>query len=277
MRKNMSAGSDDRKSSMQKTAEILMPLLIYFIVHDIVQMLLTFLLTKCIVKTHAPYIWFISHTETANTVIWAVALVIAVMAVMPFIRKDGNLSRDYSAHGVFNRLRSPEQWCVLFILACSSALGLNIYLQLTGITRYSEEYSQTVLRQYGIEFGLGIALYGILSPVVEEIIFRGLVYNRMKRYFPMKLSIAVSALLFGIYHQNVVQGIYGFIMGLLLAWSYEYFDSFTAPLLIHVAANCIIYGLSYYRVIDRIASVSVCMVLLLIAGACIYVLKKTAA
>lgn len=274
--KNTPAGGDRGKKSIQKTAEILLPLLIYFAVHDVVQVILTLIFTRCIVRTGAPYMWFISHAETANTVIWAVALVIAAAAVIPFIRKDGCLSYDYAMHGVLGSLRSPEQWCVLVIMTCSAALGLNMLLQLTGIARRSEEYSQTILRQYGIAFGLGIALYGILSPVIEEMIFRGLVYNRMKRYFPVRLSIAVSALLFGVYHQNAVQGIYGFIMGLLIAWAYEYFDSFTAPVLVHVTANCLIYGLSYFRIIDRLCSVAACTVSLLIAAACLYVLTKTA-
>ncbi|MDE6675553.1 MAG: CPBP family intramembrane metalloprotease, partial [Acetatifactor sp.] len=42
-----------------------------------------------------------------------------------------------------------------------------------------------------------------------------------------------------------VQGIYGFIMGLLMAYLYEYFGSFLWPVLVHMLANSIAYMLSY--------------------------------
>ncbi len=263
-------------TSMQKTIYILLPLLIYFVVHDAEQLLLTILFSKCIVKTGAAYIWFIAHTETASTVIWAIALVAAAASVIPFIKRDGIISADYHAHGAFNDLRNKGQWCVLIVFAASISLGLNMLLQLTGIAASSEEYTQTAVRQYGIAIGLGIALYGILSPVIEEIIFRGILYNRMKIYFPLKLSIIVSSLLFGVYHQNIVQGIYAFIMGIFLTAAYEYFDSFTAPLIIHITANCLIYILSYFRTLDAICSVPACIVSLFIAAMCVFVLKKTA-
>ena len=263
-------------TSMQKTIYILLPLLIYFIVHDAAQLLLTVLFSKCIVKTGAAYIWFISHTETASTVIWAVSLVIAASSVIPFIKKDGIIPADYRMHGAFNKLRGNTQWGMLILLSASMALGLNMLLQLTGIAASSEEYTQTAVRQYGIAIGLGIALYGILSPVIEEIIFRGILYNRMKIYFPLKLSIVISSLLFGVYHQNIVQGIYAFIMGIVLAAAYEYFDSFTAPVIIHVMANCLIYILSYFRILDTICSVPACIVSLFIAAMCVFAFKKMA-
>ncbi len=54
----------------------------------------------------------------------------------------------------------------------------------------------------------------------------------------------VSALLFGLYHMNSVQGGYGFLMGLLMAYLYEYFGSFLWPVLIHMLANSLAYLLS---------------------------------
>lgn len=267
---------DSALTSMQKTIYILLPLLIYFIVHDVAQLLLTLIFSKCIVKTGAAYIWFIAHTETASTVIWAAALIAAAASVIPFIKKDGIIPADYRTHGAFNSLRNKGQWSLLVILSAAMALGLNMLLQLTGIASGSEEYTQTVVRQYGIALGLGIALYGILSPVIEEIIFRGILYNRMKTYFPLKLSIIISSLLFGVYHQNIVQGIYAFIMGIVLTAAYEYFDSFTAPVIIHVTANCLVYILSYFRILDLICSAPACIASLFIAAMCIWMLKKTA-
>ena len=50
-------------------------------------------------------------------------------------------------------------------------------------------------------------------------------------------AIVISALLFGLYHGNLSQGIYGFFMGIVLAGAMEQYKTVTAPLLIHVGVN----------------------------------------
>lgn len=61
----------------------------------------------------------------------------------------------------------------------------------------------------------------------------------------MPLAMVVSAMLFGLYHMNPVQGGYGFIMGLLMVYLYEYFGSFFWPALVHMLANSLAYVLGY--------------------------------
>ena len=50
-------------------------------------------------------------------------------------------------------------------------------------------------------------------------------------------TAVMSALLFGIYHGNVLQGAYGFFMGILLAWVMERRRTISAPVLMHMSAN----------------------------------------
>ena len=59
------------------------------------------------------------------------------------------------------------------------------------------------------------------------------------------MAMLVTSLLFGLYHMNPIQGIYGFIMGLLMVYLYEYFGSFLWPVLVHMLANSIVYLLRY--------------------------------
>ena len=54
----------------------------------------------------------------------------------------------------------------------------------------------------------------------------------------------LSAFLFGAYHGNTVQGIYGFIMGLIFAYGYEYFGSFRVPVILHMLVNIVAYLIS---------------------------------
>ena len=79
---------------------------------------------------------------------------------------------------------------------------------------------------------------GILAPIAEEFVFRGLVYRRIRDYMDVKWAIIISSLLFGIYHGNVVQFVFASLLGLALAAVYERYKTLWAPVLGHMAVNC---------------------------------------
>lgn len=133
---------------------------------------------------------------------------------------------------------------LLFILGVVAALCFNIMFALLGITGSSGEYAQVAQKQFALPLWIGIFLYGVISPFTEEVVFRGIVYNRMDRLFGRTIAIIGSALLFGAYHGNIVQTLYGFILGVLIAVLYERYGSFLVPVLIHSAANIAVYIVS---------------------------------
>ena len=59
----------------------------------------------------------------------------------------------------------------------------------------------------------------------------------MKTYYPDSIAIIVSAVLFGAYHGNIVQFVYGTIMGVLLALVYRRVKHFASVLVFHISAN----------------------------------------
>lgn len=77
----------------------------------------------------------------------------------------------------------------------------------------------------------------LFAPIAEEYVFRALVYRRIRDYINIKWAIIISSLLFGLYHGNVVQCIYGTLMGIALAAVYERYKTLWAPILAHIAAN----------------------------------------
>lgn len=65
---------------------------------------------------------------------------------------------------------------------------------------------------------LSMFIYGsFLAPFGEEILFRGFLLQNFKRY-GVRFAIIFSAILFGIYHGNIVQTPFAFILGLLLGY-----------------------------------------------------------
>ena len=130
----------------------------------------------------------------------------------------------------------------LVIFAAASVVFFNILISLSGLMEQSDLYRQTAARQYAVSLGMGLFLYAGVSAVVEEVVFRFLLYNRLRRSGGRAaFGIVASAFLFGVYHGNIVQGLYAFVIGLLIALVYVRFDDFLAPVLFHGVGNAVIF------------------------------------
>ena len=79
---------------------------------------------------------------------------------------------------------------------------------------------------------------GILAPIAEEIIFRGFIQRSLMPY-GKKLAIVGSAFLFGIFHGNLLQSPYAFLVGLVLGYvAAEY--SILWAMVLHMVNNLLI-------------------------------------
>ena len=79
----------------------------------------------------------------------------------------------------------------------------------------------------------------IAAPVVEEILFRGIVLRSMRKFSPAWAAILMSSVLFGVYHLNIVQAVYATLMGIAAGILYEKKRNLLFPLLVHFANNLI--------------------------------------
>lgn len=77
----------------------------------------------------------------------------------------------------------------------------------------------------------------LLAPVAEEILFRGLILTYAKNYMPAIAAVLLQALLFGVYHGNIIQGTYAFLLGTLLGFIVIKTDNLVAAIVFHTAIN----------------------------------------
>ncbi len=77
----------------------------------------------------------------------------------------------------------------------------------------------------------------ILTGILEEVIFRGLIHKLLKKVMSVPLAIFLSSVLFGAAHMNLEQFFYTTLLGVLLALAYEKTGSLIAPILIHMSFN----------------------------------------
>lgn len=185
----------------------------------------------------------LGYTGNLGAVMSALSYGVAGLAMLPSARPVLREAKKRMALSHLRRER-PRNYIIALLVSCCAVLGLNLLLDLTGIIDNSAAYQAVAAGQLSASLAVGLICYGIISPLAEELVFRGIVYNELKRSYRLPLAMLISALLFGLYHMNPVQGGYGFIMGLLLAYLYEYFGSFLWPVLVHMLANSLAYILS---------------------------------
>lgn len=185
----------------------------------------------------------LGYTGNLGAVMSALSYGVAGLATLPSARPVLREAKKRMALSHLRRER-PRNYIIALLVSCCAVLGLNLLFDLTGIIDNSAAYQAVAAGQLSASLAVGLICYGIISPLAEELVFRGIVYNELKRSYRLPLAMLISALLFGLYHMNPVQGGYGFIMGLLLAYLYEYFGSFLWPVLVHMLANSLAYILS---------------------------------
>ena len=115
----------------------------------------------------------------------------------------------------------------------------------------------------------------LFGPLVEELTFRGMIYGRLRRAFSVAPAAIISALLFGVFHMNWVQGIYATVFGIALAYVYEKTGTIWGSVLLHACFNTASYiiqaldtwlvslGIPYLGVIELVFEL-VCVVLVFV-------------
>ena len=84
---------------------------------------------------------------------------------------------------------------------------------------------------------LSILFACVAAPVLEEMLFRGVMLRAFLRQYTRRFSILWSAVLFGIAHLNVYQLATAFVAGLVAGWLYERCRSLWPCILLHAAYN----------------------------------------
>lgn len=137
---------------------------------------------------------------------------------------------------------------VIMLLSIAVAVGLNSLLLIVNLAQYSERYQEAAMTLWAPPIWQQMLYSIMLIPVVEEVIFRCIVFRILRKWVDFSWAMPVSAVLFGAYHGNLVQFVYATICGMLLAYLYEKYDTILAPILSHMAMNAVAVILTHLGV-----------------------------
>ena len=84
---------------------------------------------------------------------------------------------------------------------------------------------------------LSVIYVVLLAPLAEEVLFRGLCLRILWKEFSFPVANVIQAVFFGLYHMNLIQGIYAFLLGLLLGTLMKKYGTLKASWTCHFVIN----------------------------------------
>ncbi len=89
----------------------------------------------------------------------------------------------------------------------------------------------------GSEAPIALMFTCVIAPLLEEMLFRGVILRSFLLQYSRTAAIIGSSVLFGIAHLNLYQFVTALIAGLILGWLYERTRSLWPCILLHAANN----------------------------------------
>lgn len=152
------------------------------------------------------------------------------------------MNLDFIAFCRFKRFRI--RYILPIILISIFTTGISLVFIQYGIVLFpdyaevSNSYSMAAQSMIGI---LGIVVF---APLIEEILFRGMIFNRLRQDMNVIIAAVIQAIIFGIMHGNMLQFIYTFALGLVMAYIYVKTDSLWMSILVHMTYN--LFGVAVF-------------------------------
>lgn len=129
------------------------------------------------------------------------------------------------------------RYVFLIGLCISIHYVLNNIIFASKIDVTSESYQRVQEMFYAPSLLVQFIVLVLLSPICEELIYRGLVYKRLREKNSFIRAALLSSLIFSVIHGNLVQMFYAFCMGMFLCFLMERFGNLKASMIAHVFMN----------------------------------------
>lgn len=110
----------------------------------------------------------------------------------------------------------------------------------------------------------------ILGPIIEEYLFRGMIYNGLKKNFNDKKSMIITSIVFAITHINIIQMIYAFLLNIILVKVYEKYQNINSCVIIHSVSNLTTTFITIFLVKNNL----ILNILIFLIGICSLNIKK---
>lgn len=134
-------------------------------------------------------------------------------------------------------------------------MGIGMNFTISGIInllpeRLTKNYAQSYNLLLGGNVYMTLFVMAIITPLLEEIFFRGIFQRKLSERYGAFRGLIASAVIFGIMHFDIVWSTYAAVIGFFMGCLYMYYDSVLPSAAVHCMFNlvsCIFVFLSKYE------------------------------
>ena len=137
-------------------------------------------------------------------------------------------------------LLAPAGFVVYFISSSIIALVISHLIPGFDVNQVQETGFENLTQRY--EYIAAFIALVVLAPVAEEILFRGYLYGKLKKYVPVWVAIIVTSALFGAVHGHWNVALDVFVLSIVLCSLREVTGNIWAGILLHMLKN----GIAFY-------------------------------
>ena len=251
----------------RKMAEAVLPMLMFVVIREVLGSFLAILQAVLLQQADAGVLAFVSvHDADLRALSGAISMAGAFALTLWNARGEVNLQSGCSGEAMSGeRFRARgDQLIAAAAGILAASVFLNLFLAGVGAVHADAAAADASAQAGRVSLPLGILIYGVLSPLAEETVFRGITLQRLYLLCHEKksgktaflLAAGLSSLLFGIYHGSVVQGLYAAAMGFLFCLFLALGGNLFRVIVLHGGANVMTLFLSQAGTFRR-ASASV--------------------
>lgn len=127
----------------------------------------------------------------------------------------------------------------------SAISGMLAYMLVTAFmekyimqTNIAQQYNEHIAWVGEGSLFITFFVIALLAPVVEEIVFRGVLITSFQKVITPIGALILTSFLFSVAHGNLVQGMYSFVLGIVLAYIRIKSKSLWNSIAMHISFNC---------------------------------------
>ena len=178
------------------------------------------------------------------------ALLIVVTTFIIFSLIFIKALKKLNISNVKNRINTND-YINIFILGFFISMFFNTFIYtLNSVVHITDAYKVS-----SIPLIVTIISSGIIGPILEELLFRGIVYNKLLAFNSHKKACIITSVMFSLMHfPNIITMFYTFVLSFIMIYLYDKYKSLHAPIIFHIAINSTILVLIYILVKDNIVA-----------------------
>lgn len=155
------------------------------------------------------------------------------------------------------------------------AFLLGISLALVSSVALNFFFPVTISNDVHYHLWMQILTIGITGPIVEELVFRGIMLDKLKKSFSSFWPYLLVTVIFAFCHQGIHQMIYACLMGSLFMWIYYKTDRLEFAIFAHIGANVVTLCLESLIFPNKVFLFGIFFVSTILLGISFYLFYRT--